>query len=206
MSLPKPAERRAPIFVAPAFLFFLCGLPALEQGTPPEDNARPSASASSDYIIGVEDTLAISVWKEPELTQAGVVVRPDGKISFPLVGDLQAAGKTPRQLAQTLTESLARYIKEPIVTVIVQQINNFKVYVIGEVGHQGELALKRRTRLLQAVALAGGLSPYANKTIVVVRDEAGRDVRTEIDYRKVLSGERPEQNIYLKPGDTIIVQ
>jgi polysaccharide export outer membrane protein len=180
----------------------LSAAPALAQATP-EETPRPGG-ATADYVIGVEDQLQITVWKEPELTQT-VTVRPDGKISFPLVGDLQASGKTPRQLAQTLTESLARYIREPIVTVTVAQINNFKVYVLGEVGHQGELALKRRTRLLQAIAMAGGLSPYAQKTIVIVRDEAGRDVRTEIDYRKVLSGEKPEQNIFLKPGDTIIV-
>ena len=177
--------------------------PAFSQA-PTEDQARQAAASSADYVIGVEDALSVSVWKEPELTK-NVNVRPDGKISFPLVGDLQASGKTPRQLAQTLTEALGRFIKEPIVTVTVEQINNFKVYVIGEVGSQGELNLKRRTRLLQAIALAGGLSPYASKSIVIVRDEAGREVRTEIDYRKVISGERPELNIYLKPGDTIIV-
>lgn len=180
--------------------------PAFSQQEPsPDEQARQQAAAvSADYVIGVEDMLSVSVWKEPELTK-NVNVRPDGKITFPLVGDLQASGKTPSQLAKTLTESLGRFIKEPIVTVTVEQINNFKVYMIGEVGSQGELTLKRRTRLLQAIALAGGLSPYANKTIVIVRDEAGREVRTEIDYRKVISGERPELNIYLKPGDTIIV-
>ena len=186
----------------------LMAAPILAQGNaqpPPQDDAsRQAAAASADYVIGVEDVLAVSVWKEPELTK-NVNVRPDGKISFPLVGDLQASGKTPRQLSATLTEALAKFIKEPIVTVTVEQINNFKIYMIGEIGAQGELTLKRRTRLLQAIAQAGGLSPYASKNIVVVRDEGGREVRTEIDYRKVISGERPELNIYLKPGDTIIV-
>jgi polysaccharide export outer membrane protein len=184
-------------------LGLLAAAPAAAQAPQQEDPGRPAPS-TADYVVGVEDQLSISVWKEPELTKV-VNVRPDGKISFPLVGDLQAAGKTPRQLSQALTESLARFIKEPIVTVTVEAINNFKVYVIGEVGSQGELTLKRRTRLLQAIALAGGLSPYASKNVVVVRDEGGREVRTEIDYRKVISGERPELNIYLKPGDTIIV-
>ena len=186
----------------------LMAAPILAQGNaqpPPQDDAsRQAAAASADYVIGVEDVLAVSVWKEPELTK-NVNVRPDGKISFPLVGDLQASGKTPRQLSATLTEALAKFIKEPIVTVTVEQINNFKIYMIGEIGAQGELTLNRRTRLLQAIAQAGGLSPYASKNIVVVRDEGGREVRTEIDYRKVISGERPELNIYLKPGDTIIV-
>jgi polysaccharide export outer membrane protein len=174
------------------------------QATAQQEETPEAAAASADYVIGVEDVLSISVWKELELNK-NVIVRPDGKISFPLLQDLQASGKTPRQLAQTITEALVRYIKEPIVTVTVEQINNFKIYIIGEVGAQGELTLKRRTRLLQAIALAGGLSPYASKHIVVVREEGGREVRTEIDYRKVISGERPELNIYLKPGDTIIV-
>jgi polysaccharide export outer membrane protein len=166
--------------------------------------AQETAPPGADYLIGVEDVLSISVWKESELSK-NVNVRPDGKITMPLVGDLQASGKTPRQLSASITEGLARFVNEPIVTVTVEQINSFKVYMIGEVGKQGELPLKRRTRLLQAIAMAGGLSPYASKKIVVVRDEGGREVRTEIDYRKLVSGEQPELNIYLKPGDTIIV-
>ena len=188
--------------------FFLAAGPALAQANPPaagqDDASRQAAATSADYVIGVEDVLAVSVWKEPDLTK-NVNVRPDGKVSFPLVGDLQASGKTPRQLSATLTEALAKYIKEPIVTVTVEQINSFKVYLIGEVGAQGELTLKRRTRLMQLISQAGGLSPYASKKIVIVRDEGGREVRTEIDYRKLISGEQPELNIYLKPGDTIIV-
>lgn len=173
--------------------------PAKPQGAP----ASPPA-ASTDYLIGVEDVLSVTVWKEPELTK-NVNVRPDGKITFPLVGDLQAAGRTPLQLAASLTETLVQYIKEPIVTVTVEQINSYKIYLLGEIGKQGELILKRQMRLLQVIAMAGGLSPYASKNIVIVREEGGREVRTEIDYRKVISGERPELNIYLKPGDTIIV-
>jgi polysaccharide export outer membrane protein len=202
------ASPRGPSLIAAALGCFLAAAPLLAQGTqqaPPQDDAsHQAAPASADYVIGVEDALSIAVWKEPDLTKL-VSVRPDGKISFPLIGDLQASGKTPRQLSATLTEALAKFIKEPIVTVTVEQINNFKIYMIGEIGAQGELTLKRRTRLLQAIAMAGGLSPYASKNIVVVRDEGGREVRTEIDYRKVISGERPELNIYLKPGDTIIV-
>ena len=199
------ASLRGPSLTVAVLGCLLGAAPAPAQQTPPQDDAsRQAAAASADYVIGVEDVLSVSVWKEADLTKL-VNVRPDGKISVPLVGDLQASGKTPRQLSATLTESLAKYIKEPIVTVTVEQINNFKIYMIGEIGAQGELTLKRRTRLLQAIAQAGGLSPYASKNIVVVRDEGGREVRTEIDYRKVINGERPELNIYLKPGDTIIV-
>jgi polysaccharide export outer membrane protein len=164
----------------------------------------PPPAASTDYVIGVEDVLSLSVWKDPELSKL-LNVRPDGKITVPLVGELQAAGKTPQQLSAAITEGLVKFVKEPIVTITVEQINSFKVYMIGQVGKQGELSLKRRTRLLQAIAMAGGLSPYASKNIVLVREEGSREVRTEIDYRKLISGERPELNLYLKPNDTIIV-
>ena len=190
--------------VTALLLAALAAAPLPAQTTPPAP-PEDSTATSSDYIIGVEDVLSLSVWKEIELSKS-VNVRPDGKVSFPLVGDLQAAGKTPRQLSQAISEALAKYIKEPLVTVTVEQVNSFKVYLLGELGRQGELILKRRTRLLQAIAQAGGLSPYASKNVVVVREESGREVRTVIDYRKVITGERPELNIYLKPGDVIIAQ
>ena len=166
--------------------------------------AAPPA-AVEEYVLGVEDKLGISVWKEAELGKL-VVIRPDGKITFPLVGDVQAAGRTPRQLADDLTKSIARFIKEPVVTVIVEQIDSFKVFVLGEVTIQGALNLRRRTRLLEAIALAGGMSKFADKSnVLLLRFEDGKENRTKIDYRKVVSGERPELNVYLKPGDTIIV-
>ena len=162
-------------------------------------------AAFEEYSLGVEDKLSISVWKELDMTKT-VAIRPDGKITFPLVGDVQAAGRTARQLTDDLTKLLGRFIKEPVVTVVVEEINNFKVFVLGEVATQGVLNLRRRTRLLEAVALAGGLSKFADKSdILLLRFEDGRETRTKIDYRKVVSGERPESNVYLKPGDTIIV-
>jgi polysaccharide export outer membrane protein len=197
------ASLAVPRFFLPLTCSLLSTLPVLAQATPP--TPPQEAAGSADYLIGVEDVLSLSVWKEAELSKNLLNVRPDGKITIPLVGDLQASGKSPRQLAAAITEGLAKYVNEPIVTVTVEQINSFKVYMIGEIGKQGELTLKRRTRLLQAIAMAGGLSPYASKNIVLVRDEGGREVRTEIDYRKVMSGERPDLNVYLKPGDTIIV-
>jgi polysaccharide export outer membrane protein len=157
-----------------------------------------------DYILGVEDRLAISVWREVDMLQT-VVVRPDGKITFPLVGDLQAAGRTARQLDEELTQKLGVFIREPVVTVIVAEINAFKVFVLGEVAVQGALTLRRPTRLLEAIAQQGGLTAYADKSkLVILRQEEGREVRIVIDYRKVLSGDRPDQNVFLKPGDTII--
>lgn len=165
---------------------------------------RP-AEPVAEYTIGVEDKLSISVWREADLTRT-VLVRPDGKITFPLIGDVKAAGRTARELDEEITTSISRYMKEPVVTVIVEEINHFKVYVLGEVTKQGEVVLRQPTRLLQALALAGGLTQFADKSnLVLVREEDGREARTRIDYRKLANGDRPELNHYLKPGDTIIV-
>jgi len=169
---------------------------------PPVDTG--SDSDVGEYVLGVEDKLTISVWREPDLART-VTVRPDGKITFPLLGDIQAAGRTSSQLDTQITAALAQYIREPVVTVIVEEINNFKIYMIGEVARQGEVVLRRRTRLLQAIALAGGLTPYADKSkVTIIREENGREVRINVDYRRVATGERPESNIFLKPGDTIV--
>lgn len=165
----------------------------------------PSPASSEDYVLGVEDRLSIAVWKELDLTRT-ISIRPDGKITFPLVGDIQAAGRTPKQLTDDLAKALERFIKEPVVTVTVEEINNFKVFVLGEVSTQGALTLRRRTRLLEAIALSGGMTQFADKSnVVLMRFEGGKEIRTRIDYRKVVSGERPELNVFLKPGDTIIV-
>ena len=162
------------------------------------------APGSDEYVIGIEDKLSIAVWKEADLSKT-VSVRPDGKITFPLVGDIQAAGRTARQITDDLTKALTRFIKEPVVTVVVEEINSFKVFVMGEVATQGALNLRRRTRLLEAIALAGGLTTYADKSnVVLMRYEEGKETRTRIDYRKVVSGEKPELNVFLKPGDTIL--
>lgn len=165
----------------------------------------PASQAAGEYVIGVEDVLSISVWREPELASS-VGVRPDGKITFPLVGDVQAEGRTPQQLTADITEALRTFIKEPVVTVIVDEINSFKVYVLGEVTTQGELLLRRKTRFLEALALAGGLTNFADKSkIILIRYEDGRDTRLRIDYQQVVKGDGSSSNFYLKPGDTIIV-
>ena len=174
-------------------------------GSLPARGEPAAPGVFDEYQLGVEDKLLISVWKETEPTKS-VTIRPDGKITYPLVGDIQAAGRTARQLTDELAKQLARFIKEPVVTVVVEEINSFKVFVVGEVNTQGALSLKRRTRLLEAIASAGGLSHYADKSnVVLLRFEEGKETRTRIDYRKIVSGERPDMNVYLKPGDTIIV-
>jgi polysaccharide export outer membrane protein len=166
---------------------------------------KATPDVQEEFVLGVEDRLSVSVWKEPDLTKT-VAIRPDGKITVPLVGDVQAAGRTPRQLAEDLTKLIARFVKEPVVTVVVEEINNFKVFVLGEVATQGALNLRRRTRLLEAIALSGGMSKFADKSnVLLLRFEDGKETRTRIDYRKIVSGEKPELNVFLKPGDTVIV-
>jgi len=177
---------------------------AMSRSTPSYGQAVPS-SAIDEFVLGVEDKLSVSVWKEPDLSKT-VSIRPDGKITFPLVGDVQAAGRAPRQLTEDLTKLLGRFIKEPVVTVVVEEINNFKVFILGEVSLHKKQKLKRRTRFLEAIALSGGLSKFADKSnLLLLRFEDGQETRTRIDYRKLVSGEKPELNVYLKPGDTIIV-
>lgn len=165
----------------------------------------PAATEDPDYRIGAQDVLNISVWKEPEITRT-VPVRPDGKISLPLLNDIQAAGLTPMQLASAITEGLKKFIADPQVTVIVTEINSRRYYVLGEVGRPGAYPLLPGMTVLQALSGAGGFSQWANlNEIYVLRTENGEQVRYPFRYKDVLKGKRTEQNIELKPGDTIVV-
>ena len=199
-----PSDSQGHRTVAPCVILVLALLAVPAAGAAATEPTPATDPGSPDYVLGVEDRLTISVWREVDMLQT-MVVRPDGKITFPLVGDIQAAGRTARQLDEELTQKLATFIREPVVTVIVAEINSFKVFILGEVATQGALTLRRPTRLLEAIAQQGGLTPYADKSkVVVLRQEEGREVRIAVDYKRVLSGEKPEQNIFLKPGDTII--
>ena len=162
------------------------------------------APAGPDYIIGPDDVLHISVWKETDLTNT-LPVRPDGKISMPLLDDVQAAGLTPMQLANSLTERLKKFISDPRVTVVVTQMNSQKVYILGEVTHTGAMPLTPNMTVLQAVASAG-FTQFANtKGIYVLRTEGGRQQKLPFNYKNVVKGESMDQNILLHPGDTIVV-
>jgi len=167
--------------------------------------APKAATEDPGYVIGEEDILAINVWKEAEISRT-VPVRPDGKISLPLVNDVQAAGLTPTQLSMVITERLRKFLAEPQVTVIVTQINSRRIYILGEVGRAGAYPMLPNMTVLQAVSSAGGFSQYANlKGIYVMRSENGKQVRFPFNYKEVIKGLRTEQNIILKPGDTIVV-
>jgi polysaccharide export outer membrane protein len=158
------------------------------------------------YAIGTGDVLEISVWKNPDLSVT-VPVRPDGRISMPLLGDVQAAGMTPLALRQTLTDGLEEFVTAPGVSVVVKEINSQKVFVTGEVAHPGSFDLRPRTKLMQVLALAGGLTPYAKGRVVLLRDthDGQSDRRYEIDLGKIISGKTPSDNLILQPGDTLIV-
>ena len=178
-----------------------------EEGASAEQPAAAgeAAGAGGDYIIGVEDLIQIAVWKNPDLSTT-VPVRPDGKISLPLIDDVPAAGLTPLQLKDELTKRWKAFLSAPEVSVIVKEVNSFKVYLVGEIARAGELRLKGRTRLLQALSLAGGFTPFADRgKIIVLRASNGTELRYEINYNKVVSGARPEDNLVLQAGDTIIV-
>jgi polysaccharide export outer membrane protein len=171
-----------------------------------QDAPKPTPATNDPaYVIGAEDILHIDAWKEPEITRT-VPVRPDGKISLPLVNDIQAAGLTPTQLAMIITEKLKKYLTDPQVTVVVTAINSRRIYIMGEVGRPGAFPLLPDMTILQALSGAGGFTQFAHlKGIYLLRNENGKQVKYPFNYKEVIRGERPEQNLVLKPGDTIIV-
>lgn len=202
------------IILAAAVLLVFAALALKGQAqNPTPDAAKPVAPATSspvaandpDYKIGPQDVLTITVWKEPEVSRE-VPVRPDGKISLPLLNDVEAAGLTPMQLANSLTESLKKFISSPQVTVMVKEINSRRVYVIGEVVRAGTFPLLPKMTVLQIVSSCGGFTQFANpKKIYVLRTKDGKQTKIPFNYKDVVSGKNPEQNIELQPGDTIVV-
>ena len=169
------------------------------------EGVNPPVKVGKDYIIGADDVLDVSVWKEQELTRT-LQVRPDGKISMPLLGDVQAAGMTPGQLAQNVSERLKKFLTAPQVTVILTQINSQRVYVIGEVTRPGAYPVLPGMTVLQAISSAGGLTQFANsKKIFVMRNENHIQTKYPFSYKEVLDGRKAEENLAVKAGDTIVV-
>lgn len=169
------------------------------------EGVNPPAKVGKDYVIGADDVLDVNVWKEQELTRT-LQVRPDGKISMPLLGDVQAAGLTPGQLAQTVSEKLKKFLTAPQVTVILTQINSQRVYVMGEVTRPGAYPVLPGMTILQAISSAGGLTQFANsKKIFLMRDENHIQTKYPFSYKEVLDGRKAEENLTVKAGDTIVV-
>lgn len=196
-----------------AFVISVAG----QNGTHTASTAAGSATAAASppiegelggesFVIGTGDVLAINVWKETEISRV-VPVRSDGRISLPLVGELQASGQTPKQLETQITAKLKDYVSEPEVTVIVQEIKSQKFNVLGMVMRPGSYALSKPMTVIDAIAMAGGFRDFAKqKNIYVLRRTTdGKDVRLPFNYKDVVKGQKPEQNVQLESNDTIVV-
>jgi polysaccharide export outer membrane protein len=191
------------------------GAPSAEPSAPATAIAAPPRPAvpvvpagvatTPDYVIGPEDVLTVIFWREQDLSSE-VSVRPDGKISLPLLNEIQASGLTPEQLRANLTQAANRYVEDPAVTVVVKAVNSRKVFITGQVAKPGPYPLPAPTTVLQLLAMAGGLDEYAkSERIVVMRTENGKTVSHKFNYKQVSQGKNLQQNIELKPGDTIVV-
>jgi len=181
------------------------GAQSTAEGSEVKEPTQPKPAAKeAEYVIGPQDELDVSVWKEPDLSRK-VPVRPDGKISLPLLNDVQAAGLTPTQLADSIKEMLRKYVTQPQVTVIVTAMNSQRVFVLGEVNRPGAIQLLSGMTIIQAIASSGSFTQFANeKKIYVLRNEGGKQNRYPFNYKAAVRGDT-SQNIILKPGDTIIV-
>lgn len=178
-------------------------------GTPGATGAPGSASTgmpiSTDYVIGPDDVLGIVFWRDADMTQ-DVTVRPDGNITLPLIRDIKAVGLRPDELREVITKAAAKFIADPNVTVIVRQINSRNVFVMGQVLRPGPYPVSGQMNVLQLLAIAGGLGEYADsEKITITRTEAGKPVTLKFNFKDVTRGKNPDQNILLKPGDTVVV-
>jgi len=168
---------------------------------------KSSLIVTSDYIIGPEDVLEITVWRNTDLSKV-VAVRPDGRISLPLIGDVGAAGRTAAELAGAIAEKLKEFKENPQVSIVVKEVNSYAIYVLGEISKPGKYPLKSKTTLLQAITLASGFTPAAARNKIVVfrfGEQGGKDIKIKASYDDIIMRDESPQNIQLKPGDTIVV-
>jgi polysaccharide export outer membrane protein len=190
--------------VAPLLTFVLALLPPDFAAAQPAPET-PAPVAPPDYRLGPEDVLEVAVWKEEGLRK-DVLVRPDGMISFPLVGEVRAAGRTASEVQAEVSERLKRFLSSPVVSVTVTRVAAQKIYVIGRVAKPGEFSSGRYIDVLQALSMAGGLTPFASPNdIRVMRREGGRQVALPFRYDDVVRGRNVDQNVILKPGDVVVV-
>lgn len=167
------------------------------------ETTPPPAMPRAEYRIGREDVVAVEVWKDPALS-AKVPVRPDGKISLPMIGDVNAEGRSAAELKLEITERLKPYVEQPVVGVMVTEVNAARFFVLGEVAHPGAFLVRGEVSVIQALALAGGPTEFANqRSVVVIRPQPGKQQRYKVDCREVLAGNAPA--IALMPGDTVFV-
>ena len=173
----------------------------------PQAAEKSSLIVTPDYTIGPEDVLEITVWRNTDLSKV-VAVRPDGRISLPLIGDVGAAGRTAAELADAIAEKLKEFKENPQVSIVVKEVNSYAIYVLGEVTKPGKYPLKSKTTLLQAITLASGFTPAAARNKIVVfrfGELGGKDTKIKASYDDIIMRDESPQNIQLKPGDTIVV-
>ncbi len=167
---------------------------------------RSATIVPSEYRVGPTDVLSIVVWKQPDLSVGQIPVRPDGKISLPLVGELKVAGLTAVEIKEAITERIKEYVTDPNVTVIVLQVNYPVAFVIGEVNRPGPVPIRQDTTMLQLVSMVGGFNLFADKSHVhLLRREGGKEIRMRFNYDQVVKGKHLEQNVIVRPGDVIVV-
>ena len=172
--------------------------------TAPAQTLPANFAVTDKYVLGAEDAILVTVWKEPTLS-GPMVIRPDGKITMPLIGELQAAGVTPMQLTDEISGKLKKFVNDPTVTVTVTAPNSQRIYFVGEVMRQGMVVLTPDMTILQAVSSVGGLTPYANsKKMYILRHVNGKEQRIPFDYKKTLKSGN-QQGLALMAGDTIVV-
>jgi polysaccharide export outer membrane protein len=165
----------------------------------------PAVATEPGFTIGPEDVLGVLVWREADVS-GDVTVRADGMVTLPLIRDVKAAGLTPNELAEQIQTSLREFITDASVTIVVRQMNSRKVYITGEVGKPGAYPLTAQTTVMQFIAIAGGLTEFAaSNDITVMRVEDGRSVSHKFEYKDVARGKKAEQNLVLRPGDTVVI-
>jgi polysaccharide export outer membrane protein len=214
----KPGSFLVLILLLPALFSFAQDKPTASQPAgqasataPAQSEAKPAAQNAAkppmddSYVIGELDSISVVVWKEEGLTDRSVLVRPDGMISLPLIGDIKASGKTPMQLAKEIGELLKKFVQDPNVTVFLNQMNSKKIYLIGEIGHTGPIMMTPGMTLLEAIGTAGGINEFANaKKIYILRNVGGKQQKIPVQYKQALKGDL-SLNLTLSPGDTIVV-
>jgi polysaccharide export outer membrane protein len=181
-------------------------------GQPPASVTNPPAVAHptdvyvpGNYVIGPDDVLGVVFWKDKEMS-ADVRVRPDGRIALPLINEVQAAGLTPEDLQNKLTEESKKFMEDASITVVIREINSLKVFITGEVTKPGVYPLTASMSVMQLLSVAGGLKEYANaKNITIMRNQGGKQTSLKFNYKEVAAGKNLKQNIELKPGDTVVV-
>jgi polysaccharide export outer membrane protein len=183
------------------------GVPAQQPAAaaPPSAPKPADAAVPTDYTIGPDDVLSVVFWRDAEMS-AEVVVRPDGKISLPLLNDIQASGLTPADLKGVIEQQAKKFVESPSVSIVVKAIHSRKVFITGSVVHPGAYVLGGETTVLQLIAMAGGLTEYADsKNIIVARNQSGRPTTLKFNYKAFTSGKNLQANVVLKPGDTVVV-